>query len=221
MNGKQFRHAAYFLVMCAITFSTAYLTACSQIINKVKLTSITVSPTSPPNLTISYSMGFYATANYSDGSSAAISTQALWSSSDIGVASINSSGNARGVSVGTTKITATFDGITSSPITLNVIMLSYILVNPNTSINLPAGTNEQFTVTGYNWDGSTTDITSQVTWSSSDNAVVTIDSTGSAKAISLGTSVINASFEGITSRNVLINVISLPATIMITPSISP
>ena len=209
MNGKQFRFVDYFLALCAIISSIACITACSQKVNKVILNSISVTPVSPPNLSVSYTQGFDATATYSDGSTAAVSTQALWRSSDTGIATINSSGYAKGVSAGTTKITATFDGITSSPIILTVITLSSISVEPTSTSNIEIGSTEQFTAIGNNWDGSTINITSQVTWASNDNNVAAIDSTGLATAISNGTAKITASYEGITSQTVFLNVMSL------------
>src|SRR5207245_9689072 len=52
---------------------------------------------------------------------------------------------------------------------------------------------QQFTTTGTFSDGSTQDLTKNVRWSSSDNSIVTIDSTGLATTHSLGRPQITAS----------------------------
>jgi CSLREA domain-containing protein len=61
------------------------------------------------------------------------------------------------------------------------------------------GLTEQFTATGTYSNGSTQDITSSVTWASATTAVATINGTGLATTHSVGTSVITASLNGITS----------------------
>lgn len=77
------------------------------------LTSITVSP-SDPSLTAGSTQQFTATAHYSDGSTATVTSSATWSSSDTSVATINSSGLATGVTSGTTTITASENSETGS-----------------------------------------------------------------------------------------------------------
>jgi len=57
----------------------------------------------------------------------------------------------------------------------------------------------QFTATGTYSDGSTHDITRAVAWASSVPSVATIDAAGRATAHALGTSVVTASLDGVTS----------------------
>ena len=52
-----------------------------------------------------------ATGTYSDGSTAVLTSTVTWSSGKVGVATINSSGLATGVSAGTTVITATLGAV--------------------------------------------------------------------------------------------------------------
>jgi uncharacterized protein YjdB len=94
---------------------------------------------------------------------------------------------------------------------LSVITLSSIMVTPNPPNDLAVGATEQFTVIGYNWDGSTADITSQVTWAS-DSTTVTIDSTGLATGVAVGTANITASCSGITSSPVSLTVVAAAST---------
>jgi uncharacterized protein YjdB len=63
---------------------------------------------------------------------------------------------------------------------------------------LAVGSKQTFTATGTYSDGSTADITSQVTWTS-DTPSVTINSTGLATGVATGSANITAALSGITS----------------------
>ena len=128
MKRKQVRFIGYFLIVGLVATLTL---SCSKQTTTLTLSSIAVTPNPAPVLTVSYSQNFNATATYSNGSTKDISGQAMWRSSEISVATIDSDGSATGLAVGTTNITATLDGITSSPVTLSVITLSSIMVTPN------------------------------------------------------------------------------------------
>ena len=65
---------------------------------------------------------------------------------------------------------------------------------------VPADITMQYTASGAYSDGTTADITSTVSWSSSDTAVATIDSTGLLTSITTGETNINATSGGITSN---------------------
>jgi hypothetical protein len=83
--------------------------------------------------------------------------------------------------------------------------LTSIAVTPaNTS--LPAGDTEQFTATGTLSNGTTENLTSQVTWASSDTTWATINSAGLATSVSPGPVTISAtlgSISGTTSLTVI------------------
>ena len=72
-------------------------------------------------------------------------------------------------------------------------------VNPTTA----AGGSQQFTATGTYSDGSTANITTQVTWSSSNTSVATINASGLATAVAAGTSTITATQGSITGSTTL------------------
>jgi uncharacterized protein YjdB len=65
------------------------------------------------------------------------------------------------------------------------------------------GGTQQFVATGHYSDSSTHDITTQATWNSANQLVATISSTGLAKGVSSGPSVITATFEGKSSNTTL------------------
>ena len=70
-------------------------------------------------------------------------------------------------------------------------------------------TKQQYIAMGTYADGTTSDITSKVTWSSSDTAIATISSTGLVTALADGTTTITGSLDGITSLPVDLTVNSL------------
>jgi hypothetical protein len=95
------------------------------------LTDITVTPSYPSNLTVGYTQQFTATAAYSNGSTADVTSQATWNSGNPNIAAFNSSaGLVTGISAGTVGITATFSGLVSTPITLTVISAPITTVPP-------------------------------------------------------------------------------------------
>ncbi len=100
-------------------------------------------------------------------------------------------GLATGIAAGTSQITATLGSVTSTARTLTVIKsvsLQSIAVTPsNPSIN--QSQTQQFTATGTYSDGSTKNITTSVSWTSSNTAVAAIGvNTGLATGIAAGTS---------------------------------
>lgn len=104
------------------------------------------------------------------------------------------------LTVGTHTITATygsstsFEGSTSAPLTQTVNIaptLSSIAVAPVNSV-LGVGASEQFTAYGTYSDGSSQNITSSVTWRSSNTLVATIAPGGLATAVATGSTTITA-----------------------------
>ena len=100
--------------MSGVTSNTASVTV------PTTLTSISVTPTSA-SIAAGGTQAFTATGHFSNGTSANISSSATWVSSNTGVATINSSGLATGVTSGTSNITAASSGVTSNAAALTVI----------------------------------------------------------------------------------------------------
>ena len=103
----------------------SYLTGTPFAIGVPTLNSITVTPNPPSALVVGSTEQFTATGAFSDGIQRNITSQVTWSSSDTTKATIASAGGlATGVSAGSTNITAAANGISSSPVTLQVIPAS-------------------------------------------------------------------------------------------------
>ena len=196
-----------------------------------KLSSMIVTPTNPPNLTVGSSQQFTVFGTYADGHTEVITSQVTWISSNPMVVDISSTGLATGVIAGTANITASVSGIASSMVTLTVARtmgvtptpkLSSMIITPTNPLNLTVGSSQQFTAIGTYADGTTSDITSQarITWISSAAGVASISSIGSAYGLAPGTSRIMASMSGITSPPIILRVIS-PWAILSSISVIP
>ncbi len=178
------------------TLATTQLT-----VNPATLVSIEVTPsdlTSPRGITQQYT----AEGTFSDGSKQDLTALVNWNSSDTRVATIANGRNARGQvstsTAGQTTISATRNSVTgSTTLTVSAATLVSISVTPATP-SFAKGTTFQFTATGNYSDSSTQDLTTQVTWLSSNQSVAIISnvrgSEGLASAVNAGTTTIRAAY---------------------------
>jgi 6-phosphogluconolactonase (cycloisomerase 2 family)/uncharacterized protein YjdB len=98
-------------------------------------------------------------------------------------------------------------------------LLTSIQVSPPTS-TIDIGQTQQFTAAGTFSDGSTKDLTSLVTWSSSSATVAAISSSGLALSRSQGSSIISATFntaDGLVTGATTLNVVVTLKSLTITP----
>jgi hypothetical protein len=86
---------------------------------------------------------------------------------------------------------STYAGSTSPTLTQNVLTVTSISVTP-TNVQLPIGASQQFTATGTFSNGSQGNITSSVTWTSSDITVATVSAVGIAIDVDEGPATIQA-----------------------------
>jgi plastocyanin len=188
------------------------------------LQSIAVTPASP-SVPKGETEQFIATGTYSDNSTQILTTQVAWGSSSSAVATISnvagSQGLATAVSFGTSSISAALTGISgSTTMTVSAAALISIAVTP-ASPSVPKGETQQFTATGTYSDNSTSDITSQVAWSSSATAVATISnssgSNGLASALKLGSSTITAVLNGVSNTATMTVVAAALQSVAIAP----
>src|SRR5882757_1473304 len=135
------------------------------------------------------SLQYAATGLLSNGSTKDLTSTATWTSSSTSVATVNSSGLASGIGLGTTNIGANFNGVTATSEPLGVDQLNSITVSPSPA-TVPQGSSVQFTAIGnFTFAAGGTsdlDVSSQVTWASSNTAVATVDNTGNATAVAPG-----------------------------------
>jgi hypothetical protein len=168
------------------------------------VTTLTITPAAPSifkGLTTQLSV----LGTFSDGTTQDLNFDADWASTAPAVATVSNSAAGKGfvqaVAVGTTTITATFSGTSGSTLlTVKEPVLQSITVTPvNPSLlSLSSGI---FKVTGNYSDGSTPDITSQASLSSSNTAIATIDGSGAVTTLLQGTTTISASMNGVTGTS--------------------
>ena len=180
----------------------------------VQLTSINVTPANP-SVPAGTTQPFTATGNYNNGTSQNL-TSATWTSSATSVATINSGGVATTLTAGQTTIAATSGSTTGSAVlTVTAPTLVSIVVAPvNPSIT--PGSMQQFTATGTYTNGTQSNITSSVSWSSSNLPVAAITSGGLASGLAPGSSTITAT-SGAASGMATLTVTPTVTSINVTP----
>jgi len=189
------------------------------------LVSIEVSPAAP-TIASGLTQQFTATGLYSDNSTQELTTQVTWASSNAAVATVSdaagSNGLATAAEAGSTTVSATSDGVTGDTV-LTVIdaTLVSIEVSP-TDPSIAHGTTQEFTATGIYTDDSTHDLTAEVTWASSNEAVATVSndagSKGLATAAGAGSTTVSATSGGVTGDTTLTVTDATLVSIEVTPT---
>jgi hypothetical protein len=217
-----------------LTVGTAILTATvgslkadyTMTVSSTTIKTMTVTPVNP-SVASGLTTQLAVTGTFVDNTTQDLTFDATWTADASGFASVSdvaaSKGLAKGLAVGVATITATFGG-TPGPAQLNVTapVLQSIAVTPaNTSI---AGFSKtaQFTATGTFSAGVPQDITSSVTWASSQPGIATIATSGLATTVAEGTTSISATVGSVTGRtNLIVTALVLnPNGLQITP-VSP
>lgn len=172
------------------------------------LTSIAVAPNSA-TISVGATQQLTATGTFDDSSTEDKTNSVTWSSSDSTIATVSTAGLVTGVKAGSATITATSGNFTStSTITVTATALASIAISP-TSATLNSGGTQQFTATGTFGDGSTSDLTSQVTWASSNTAALAISTSGLATAQTVAAAVtvnVTATSGSITSNTATVTI---------------
>lgn len=164
-------------------------------VTNATLESLQVTPaedTLPAGLTTP----FYATAQYSDGTSTDVTTQSSWFSSDSAIATLTSDGTAYGNAAGTVTVTATFNSMqASAQLTVTTPNLVALQVTPDIA-EIPVETTTRFIATGIYSDNTTRDLSKVATWGGSAPDIARTGITGLAFGITPGSETVTASFQG-------------------------
>jgi hypothetical protein len=130
-----------------------------------------------------------ATATLTDMSSYDVTSDATWKTSDASIATVAcTSGTCvvTGNGVGMANLTATDQGNTSVvAIAVTAPIIATIALTPS-AMNIAAGMTEAFQVTATLTDQSTEDATSGAVWTSTNNAIATVDANGLVNGIAQG-----------------------------------
>ena len=164
------------------------------------LQSVSIYPGSPSVPQVNQTVQFIALAVYVPASSNNdLSNVAKWSSSNQSIATVNSSGQAMAVGCGTTTITAEYQGIVASTnLTVSACDqtqdITSITVSPSSATVSQTNEQTQFIAIGKTSAGDQTDVTSLVSWSSSNPGAATVSNTGLATALLCETTQITAEY---------------------------
>ncbi len=182
------------------------------------LAGITVAP-SIASITSGATQQYAATCTYSNSTSTDCTASVTWSSSSSAVATISTAGLASGVAAGNTTIKAAAGSITGSAVlTVTNPSLTTITVTPATA-SIVAGTgSQQYAARCTYSNGTSSNCTSSVIWSSSNTAVATISSAGLASGVAAGTATINAVSGSVTGSSALTVISSTLTGITVTPT---
>ena len=159
---------------------------------------------------------FTAIGHLSDGSAQDYTQLVNWSAPG-SVASIDNTGLATGLAIGTVTVTASFGSISgSASLQVTAPTLLSILVTPDHA-SVPLGISEPFTATGVFSNGDTQDLAAAV-WSSSDPTSVSIDSSGLAQTLAQGPVTISATYGSVTGTTTFTVLPAALASIALNPA---
>ena len=164
-------------------------------VNSATISSLSITPPSA-NLSTGGLLDLKATGIYSDGSTRNLTKKVDWTSSDTSVSfdGTNKKGRVTGVASGSATITASYNGVTSnSSITVSAASLTSLEISPTIS-SASVGVTTQFYATGINDDSTFEDMTSFVSWSSSDSSIASIDASGLLTRHAVGSVTVTASY---------------------------
>ena len=166
----------------------------SVTVTNATVSSIAITP-DPLSLAKGTSKQLTATAEFSDGTSRDITEDVTWSTADLSLVSVNSSGLVRAIDVTAgTIITANFGSVDATlDVAVTNATVSILAVAPN-PVTIAKGDSEQLTVTATFSDASTQDVTNQTSWSSSNQNIARVDSTGIVEAVGEGSATLTATY---------------------------
>jgi uncharacterized protein YjdB len=209
------------LLSGATTFPLTITSYPSASVTRLVTSTITLSP-----LTASLTAGGATqqiTATTLDQKGNPIATTLTWTSSSPAVATVSTTGLVTPVAIGTTNITATSSGVTSTaPAVITVAkpapVLKTITLTPST-VNMVMTGALYLTATTLDQYGNP--IATTLTWKSSNTAVATVSSIGLVSPVAPGVANITATSGTVTSTAPSVITVTKPAPILITINLSP
>jgi trimeric autotransporter adhesin len=176
------------------------------VVESAALSSIQVTP-AMANVPATIQAQFKATGTFANGDTQDLTSAVTWTSSSSSIATISNAagsiGVAAGLQPGSVTISAVFNGqVGTAALTVTNAALTTIAVTPPNAV-ISVGGAQSLTAKGTFSDGSVITITNQVSWSSTNPSVATINSSGSASGIAAGTSTVSASLNGVSGTAIL------------------
>ncbi len=164
------------------------------IVSDAELTGLEITP-QDAELSGGMTQQYTATGTFSDNSTQDVTILAEWESSDTAVATIDATGLATAVELGTATIIGAWQGLdANTDLLVSAAALTSITITPEQA-TIARGTTVQFDAEGEFSDGTFLDITNVVDWQSTDEGIGVVNTDGLATGVSAGTTDISASFE--------------------------
>ena len=176
------------------------------VVQSSPLQSIVITP-AVANVPEGMTIPLAATGKFADGTTQNLISNVIWTCTPSSIATVSNvasfQGIVTGVAPGSATVTAVFGGIvgTSTVNTTNATLTAIIVTPASPGIGM--GATQQFTATGQFSDGSSLNLTRQVTWSSSDVSVAVINSSGGANPVATGSTTITATLNGVNGTALL------------------
>lgn len=140
-----------------------------------------------------------------------------WQSSNNRLVTISSNGVATGKDAGTVNISAHYDNlIASTSLRVSAESLTKLSIVPPIQTSV-VGLSRQFNALATYADGTSQDVTTLVSWNSSDPQISTISATGIAQSLAQGITTITANFLGSTATAKLIVANAVPVALDVNP----
>ena len=194
-------------------------------VTTASLRAVVITPSSvsiPTGATVS----MRAMGTYDDGSSVDITEVSTWWTPSPQVLSMGAegvqAGRITGLSQGSTVVAARKDGVTgTASVAVTSAVLQSVQVIPSSS-SVPVAQDQQFTARAVFSDGSTVDVTRDVTWNSSDALVAVLSSVqpGYATAARAGTAAITATYQGLQGSGTLLVTGASLVSISVSPRVA-
>jgi hypothetical protein len=159
--------------------------------------AIVVSP-SGVSLPIGETQAFTARADLADGSSTDVTALVAWESSSLDVATVDASGVATAIADGFTSITAVHPSGVRGSVSVRVTEAAIVSIDLSpASATIGLGASRQLTAEALYTDGSRRDVTSVLTWETSDANVATVGRAGGAQGLVEGVGPGSATISGV------------------------
>ncbi|MBT9329589.1 Ig-like domain-containing protein [Paracidobacterium acidisoli] len=197
---EAFSAASQTAVATAAAFLMLFLLACGAppmtTTTTMHLISLVVTP-SASSIALGQVQQLKATGVFSDGTIKDLTQSAAWTSSTPALAGVDASGLVTSLSPGAANVTAAIEDFRSSAVlSISKAALVSIALSPEAS-SVALGNTIQLTATGTYTDKTTQDLSSLVTWTSSQPDVAVMSSSGLAVSRSIGTSTVAAALGSI------------------------
>lgn len=184
------------------------------------LSALQVTPVNA-KLAVGFERAYQATGTFSDGSKRDVSDSVTWTTSDASLASASNADGSRGVvtgvKAGVVSVTATQGSAhASTTLTITTATLTKLEIDP-AGPALPLGTSQAFAAIGTFSDNTTQDLTTQVSWTSSDPSVATIDAGGFLQTVKVGSTELSAKHGSVTGTATVTVTSAALTAIAVTP----